>query len=81
MSFIRHWKKFIALALVGLLSSWLISCGSAESTTATNADGKTEVEFWTMQLSPKFDDYFAELITEFETENPDLAVNWVDVPW
>jgi len=34
-----------------------------------------------MQLSPKFDDYFDQLITEFEAENPDLAVNWVDVPW
>lgn len=78
MSFIRHWKKFIALALVGLLSSWLISCGSGD---ASNASGKTEVEFWTMQLSPKYDDYFNTLIDDFETENPDIAVEWVDVPW
>ncbi len=85
MPFIRHWKKFIALALVGLLSSWLISCGSGSSTgsntTATNADGKAEVEFWTMQLSPDFDDYFNKLIADFETENPDIAIKWQDVPW
>ncbi|MEM9090949.1 MAG: sugar ABC transporter substrate-binding protein [Cyanobacteria bacterium P01_F01_bin.53] len=85
MPFIRHWKKFIALALVGLLSSWLISCGSGSSTgsntTATNADGKAEVEFWTMQLSPDFDDYFNQLIADFETENPDIAIKWQDVPW
>ena len=80
MSFIRHWKKFIALALVGLLSSWLISCGSGANT-ATENGGKMEVEFWTMQLSPKFDDYFNTLISEFEAENPDVTVNWVDVPW
>ncbi len=80
MSFIRHWKRFIALALVGLLSSWLISCGSA--TTSTSEDsGSAEVEFWTMQLSPKFDDYFNTLIADFEAENPDIAVKWVDVPW
>lgn len=77
MSFIRHWKRFFALALVGLLSSWLISCGN--STTA-NA-GPAEVEFWTMQLSPKFDSYFEELIADFESENPDITVKWVDVPW
>ncbi|MEM6450775.1 MAG: sugar ABC transporter substrate-binding protein [Cyanobacteria bacterium P01_D01_bin.105] len=80
MSSIRHWKRFLAFALVGLLSSWLISCGSA-TPSATNADGKTEVEFWTMQLSPKFDDYFNTLITEFESENPEIAIKWVDVPW
>ncbi|MEL7522165.1 MAG: extracellular solute-binding protein, partial [Cyanobacteria bacterium J06553_1] len=82
MSFIRHWKKFIALALVGLLSSWLISCGNnTASTSATNADGKAEVEFWTMQLSPDFDEYFNQLIAEFETENPDIAIKWQDIPW
>lgn len=81
MPFIRHWKKFIALALVGLLSSWLISCGSTDNATTTNADGKTEVEFWTMQLSPDFDEYFNQLIADFETENPDIAVRWQDIPW
>ena len=34
-----------------------------------------------MQLSPKFDDYFNQLITDFEAENPGTTVNWVDVPW
>ena len=80
MPFIRHWKKFIALALVGLLSSWLISCGSGDST-AASSDGKAEVEFWTMQLSPDFDEYFNQLIAEFETENPDIAIKWQDIPW
>ncbi len=80
MSIIRHWKKFLALALVGLLSSWLISCGSGINA-AADSSGKAEVEFWTMQLSPKFDDYFNELIAEFEAENPDTTVKWVDVPW
>ena len=85
MQFIRHWKKFLALALVGLLSSWLISCDSGNNATSNNTSGNTsgsaEVEFWTMQLSPKFDDYFNMLISEFEAENPGTTVNWVDVPW
>jgi putative chitobiose transport system substrate-binding protein len=86
MFFIRHWKRFVALALIGLLSSWLISCGnksstSSDSSTGSGTAGKAEVEFWTMQLSPKYDDYFNQLIKEFETTNPDIAVKWVDVPW
>ena len=85
MQFIRHWKKFLALALVGLLSSWLISCDSGNNATSNNTScntsGSAEVEFWTMQLSPKFDDYFNMLISEFEAENPGTTVNWVDVPW
>jgi putative chitobiose transport system substrate-binding protein len=84
MSFIRHWKRFIALGLAGLLTSWLISCGSSTpsgSTESAGEGGKAEVEFWTMQLSPKFDDYFNGLIGEFESENPDITVKWVDVPW
>lgn len=80
MFFIRHWKRFLALTLVGLLSSWLISCGSADNTSTADS-GKTEVEFWTMQLSPEFDDYFNQLIANFEAENPTIAVNWLDVPW
>ena len=43
--------------------------------------GKTEIEFWTMQLSPILDDYILSSITEFEQRNPDLGVKWVDVAW
>jgi putative chitobiose transport system substrate-binding protein len=40
-----------------------------------------EIEFWTMQLQPKFTDYFNQLITRFEAENPGVKVRWVDIPW
>jgi putative chitobiose transport system substrate-binding protein len=81
MRSLRGWKRFGLLALVGVLLSWLISCGGPSGNTSINADGKQEVEFWTMQLQPDFTDYFNELIAQFETENPDIAVRWVDVPW
>ena len=82
MFFIRHWKRFLTLALVGLFSSWLISCGNADNASgSTDSSGKTEVEFWTMQLSPEYDDYFNALIASFEAENPDITVDWLDVPW
>jgi putative chitobiose transport system substrate-binding protein len=34
-----------------------------------------------MQLQPDFNDYFNDLIAQFEHQNPDLTVRWVDVPW
>ncbi|NCJ07444.1 extracellular solute-binding protein [Synechococcales cyanobacterium C] len=74
------WKRLAIFALVGLLLSLMISC-SPGSNSGTRSDGRTQIEFWTMQLQPKFTDYFNELIQEFETENPTVAVRWVDVPW
>lgn len=80
-TFPRLWKRFGLLMLLGLLMSWLISCGNPSTTSETNADGTQEVEFWTMQLQPDFTDYFNELIANFEAENPGITVRWVDVPW
>lgn len=34
-----------------------------------------------MQLQPEFTDYFKNLISTFEAENPGTKVKWVDVPW
>ncbi|MDX2240977.1 MAG: sugar ABC transporter substrate-binding protein [Leptolyngbyaceae cyanobacterium bins.302] len=82
------WKKGFLLALLGFMLSWLVSCGGAPSSNTspsagspTNAGGKQEIEFWTMQLQPEFTDYFNQLIAKFEQENPSFKVRWVDVPW
>jgi putative chitobiose transport system substrate-binding protein len=74
------WKRFSLLLVFGLLLSWLVSCGNPSATPPT-ASGAKEVEFWTMQLQPKFTDYFNQLIASFEKENPGVKVRWVDVPW
>jgi putative chitobiose transport system substrate-binding protein len=80
---IHIWQRLGLFALLGVVLSWLISCGTG-APTANNgqqASGNREVEFWTMQLSPQFDDYFKPLIARFEQENPGVKVRWVDVPW
>lgn len=41
---------------------------------------KTQVEFWTIALAPLFNDEMERLATEFEKQNPDVDVKWVDVP-
>ena len=44
-----------------------------------NTDGESVV-FWTLQLGT-FDKYINNVIKEFETENPDIKIKWVDVPY
>jgi putative chitobiose transport system substrate-binding protein len=76
---IKPWRTFAIFSLLGVMLSWLISCGTGTPTGNNAASG--ELEFWTMQLSPQFDNYFKPLIAKFEQENPGVKVRWVDVPW
>jgi putative chitobiose transport system substrate-binding protein len=80
---LRLWKRFALLMGLGLLLSWVIGCGSGQPNAQDSAlqEGQQEVEFWTMQLQPDFTDYFNQLIAEYEAQNPDVKVRWVDVPW
>jgi putative chitobiose transport system substrate-binding protein len=80
---LRKLKQLAIWVLVGLLGSWLVSCNTAniDINTQSTAAGEATIEFWTMQLQPKFTDYFQSLIANFETENPGIKVKWVDVPW
>ncbi len=64
------------LLFLGLSLSLLWGCNSSSSSTNNN-----ELEFWTMQLKPKFTQYFAQVNTNFETTNQDLKIRWVDIPW
>lgn len=85
--------KGISLAMAAMLT--LSACGSGGGESSKKEDNSSknesnvsevkveqvEIDFWTMQLSPTFDDYLNDAIARFEEENPDIKVNWVDVPW
>ena len=60
--------------LVGLFLSFVSGCGSSSSSKTA------EIEFWTMQLQPKFTQYFNELNQDF-AENRQFKIRWVDIPW
>jgi putative chitobiose transport system substrate-binding protein len=84
MTGLKNWKRWVIFGLLGLCLSWLVSCTSdstPETGKGTDEKGKATIEFWTMQLQPKFTDYFNGMIKTFEKENPAIAVKWVDVPW
>ena len=39
-----------------------------------------ELVFWTLQMND-FSDYMNKVITDFEKENPNIKIKWVDVPF
>ncbi|MCC5628668.1 sugar ABC transporter substrate-binding protein [Nostoc sphaeroides CHAB 2801] len=80
---LRKFKQLVALTLLGLLTSWIVSCSTSNVGTGTKqaTSGAATIEFWTMQLQPQFTDYFKSLIANFESQNSGIKINWVDVPW
>lgn len=50
---------------------------SAEESTAE--DQKKEIEFWTINLRPKFDPYFLDKFAEYEAKNKDVKIIWHDL--
>jgi putative chitobiose transport system substrate-binding protein len=65
-------KRYLPYLLITLLTL-LSSC--------KNSSSRQEIEFWTLQLSPAFNNYFTSLISEYEASNPDVKIKWVDVPY
>lgn len=61
----------------------LAGCSSSEAETevqGSSAGEETTIEFWTMQLQPTFTDYIQGVIDDFESENPNINIEWLDVP-
>ena len=40
-----------------------------------------ELQFWTIQLSPKFDPLIRSMLAEWEEQNPGVSVRWTDLPF
>ena len=61
-----------SLILVLILGSFILS----------NNKNKTdnEVVFWTLQMSD-FSPYINGVIENFENQNPDIKIKWIDVPY
>lgn len=68
-------KTFFRLII--LISCVLIIAGFFTFSKPLN---NNEVVFWTLQMSD-FAPYINEVIDNFEKENPDIKIKWVDVPF
>ncbi|KQR40976.1 sugar ABC transporter substrate-binding protein [Deinococcus sp. Leaf326] len=60
------------------MKKFLITAALLAASTA--AAQKTQLEFWTISLAPLFNDEMNRLVTQFEKENPNVELKWVDVP-
>lgn len=68
-------KKFlyVFLIIIGLFFAYIGSNKNVQS-------DKTEVVFWTLQMS-NFSDYINGIISEYETTHPNIKIKWIDVPF
>lgn len=67
-------KKIILLFLI-ILASWAIFFVSKKT-----PENKNEVVFWTLQMGD-FAPYMNGVIENFEKQNPQIKIKWVDVPF
>ena len=66
----------IALGLTAALSACGASGGAGRGRPAPRT-----IQFWTLDLAPKFNTYVQAVIAEWERRHPGTDVVWTDVPW
>lgn len=69
----------ISLICIIALSIGYITLKPAKKSAEKNP-AKNEVVFWSLQMGT-FDKYMTPLIAEFEQQNPDVKIKWIDVPY
>lgn len=74
-------KVKVILSFVLILTLALLSACNSKDTAGKSVNEKQTITFWTMQLSPTFDDYINGVVKDFEKQNPNIKVKWVDIPW
>ena len=62
--------------LIGSLAAGLAACGRPSAR-------QQALELWTLQLAPKFNDYFADVLDAWLEYGPQVPVpvRWTDLPW
>lgn len=65
---------YILIIIIGLFFAFKFNFKKTEQTK------KTDVVFWTLQMGT-FSKYINNVIDKFETENPNINIIWVDVPY
>ena len=67
-------KKIVLISLIIIV--WALSFCFMKTQKPTNE----EVVFWTLQMS-NFSEYMNGVISDFEKENPEIKIKWIDVPF
>jgi putative chitobiose transport system substrate-binding protein len=67
--------KLSLCLLLGMILGGLSGCNPQKKANSN------QLEFWTMQLKPNFDQYFASINQTFEEQNKTVKLRWIDVSW
>ncbi|MEY2833877.1 MAG: hypothetical protein RLZZ574_3136 [Cyanobacteriota bacterium] len=67
--------KLSLCLLLGMILGGLSGCNPQKRANSN------QLEFWTMQLKPTFDQYFAGINQTFEEQNKTVKLRWIDVSW
>ena len=71
-------KSFKLTAIISIACILLVSF--VYILTKPQKHNDNEVVFWSLQMGT-FDGYMKPLIAEFEKQNPDVKIKWIDVPY
>mgnify|MGYP006271247365 CR=1 FL=1 len=71
----RSWRSRASAALAALL---LAGCTASR---APQSGQPRTIQFWTLDLAPKFNGYLQAVIADWERRHPGFDVVWTDIPW
>ena len=67
---------FISIGIVCLL----FAIFSFRLYSANESENRVKLTVWTLQMND-YSDYFNRIIKEYETENPNVKIDWIDIPF
>jgi putative chitobiose transport system substrate-binding protein len=70
-------RRFVAGVAGAALAVGLSACRGE----APPAASRRTIQFWTLDLAPKFNTYLQGVIAAWERQNPGYRVVWTDIPW
>ena len=70
-------RRFAAGAAGAALAVGVAACRSGEPPVGA----QRTIQFWTLDLAPKFNDFIQGVIRAWEAQNPGYRVVWTDIPW
>lgn len=84
MACVRSWMP---RRLTAALATLVVAAGTAgllsacRTPAADPARAPRTIQFWTLDLAPKFNGYIRAVIAEWERRHPGFDVVWTDIPW
>ena len=69
-------RKFLLIAII----VFLVILTAPYSNLKNKNQTQSEVIFWTLQMND-FSNYMNKVIKDFEAQNPDVKIKWIDVPF